>query len=127
MNKTMKRKVILCITAVVAIAMLYTYVYCFIIGSFASTESIYIRQAKIDDYSIAIKGGTSSSAPCFSGYKLIYKDKVLYIKLKYSLPSPFNKSGDFFIKDSGYFEGVQKAYLQGFQENDRKLIWSKNH
>lgn len=120
-----KSKMITCLICIVVIAVALIYSNICIFGSYVITDSIIVQETRIDDYSIRLKGTTASSATGFSGHKLIYNDKILYVKLKYSLVSQFNPSGDFLIEEGGYYEGVKKVYLQGPQENDLKLIWSK--
>ena len=47
------------------------------------------------------------------------------MKLRYSMVSRFNPEGDFKIEQGGAFEGIQKVYLRGNQNENLKLLWSK--
>ena len=126
MKKSIGRrsKIVICTSIVLVLFMSVLISSNFIIGSYVKPQSVYIKLVDIDDSSIKMNGSIVNGFEGFSGYKLIYKNKILYVKLRYSLVSIFNPSGNFEIRESRDFEGILKAYLLG-ANGETKLIWSK--
>ena len=122
-NKPKSIITFLVIILVITIGLIYSYF--FIYGSYTDTQSIIVQDVNVDDYLISIRGTTTNSATGFSGYNYSIENKNLYIKLRYSMVSKTNPTGDFKIEQGGASEGIQKVYLRGNQEENIKLLWSK--
>ena len=118
-----KNKIVIC-ASIVLVLIISGYSSCFIMGSYVNPQSVYITHVGIDESSIKLNGTIVNGFAGYSGYKLIYQNKILYLKLRYSLVSIFNPSGDFEIRESRDFKGISKAYLLGVN-GETKLIWSK--
>ena len=118
-----KNKIVIC-ASIVLVLIITAYSSNFIIGSYVNPQSVYITNVDINDYSIKLDGTIVNGFEGFSGYKLIYKNEILYIKLRYSLVSIFNPLGNFEIRESRDSKGISKAYLLG-ADGETKLIWSK--
>ena len=118
-----KNKIVIC-ASIVLVLIISVYSSIVIIGSYVNLQSAYITHVDIDDSSIKLNGSIVNGFEGFSGYKLIYKNEILYIKLRYSIVSIFNPLGDFGIRESRDFKGISKAYLLG-ANGETKLIWSK--
>ena len=117
-----RKKLIIPILALILIGI--GYVNIFVIGSYVNPASIDIKQVKIDDYQIKVSGLVVNGFQGYSGYKVMYKNKAVYLKIRYSVVSFFNPSGSFEINAAGYFEGASKAYLLG-PNGETKLIWNR--
>ncbi|MFL0248771.1 hypothetical protein [Candidatus Clostridium stratigraminis] len=122
-SKIPKSIITFVVILVITIGLIYSHF--FIFGSYADIESIIVQEVNVDDYFISVIGTTTKSAEGFSGYNYWIENKNLYIRLRYSLVSKFNPTGDFKIEQGGAFEGIQKVYLRGSKEGNLKLLWSK--
>ena len=118
---SIKRTVILGIFILLGLA----YFIIFIYGSYIHVESYGVKEINVQNDNLHFKGYTMSSALTFSGYKYKIKNENVYIRLRYSLPSIFNRDGMSDISIKNNFEGVKNVYLQGREKNDIRLIWSR--
>ncbi|KAB3530909.1 hypothetical protein F8154_13390 [Alkaliphilus pronyensis] len=113
--------VILSIVVLLGMAYFITFVY----GAYINVENYGVREVLVDESSLNFKGYTISSAQAFSGYQYKIKGEDVYIKIRYSMVSRFNRSGNADINIEGNFENVKNVYLQGRKKDDVRLIWSK--
>ena len=97
----------------------------YVIGNAVNTDSVYFEKIEVSPYYLKLTGNTSNSGLTFSRFEMRYAKKSAYIKLIYTLPSFINKSGKFDIHQGEYLENVETLYLEGNDENDKKIIWKK--
>ena len=95
------------------------------IGMGVSTRSVGIESMMKDNKTLQITGSTSNSGLAFTGYGYTIKGDTLYLKLRYSLVSPFHNAGEFSITLNNDLANVKYIYLQGSETKDKKLIWTK--
>lgn len=107
------------------VLLVFVYFITFIYGSYIIVENYSVREIIVQDNSLHFKGTTISSAQAFSGYKYKFKNGDVYIKIRYSLASRFNKSGDCEINIVENFANINNVYLQGMKKDDIRLIWSR--
>ncbi|MBC9784257.1 hypothetical protein H1S01_07000 [Heliobacterium chlorum] len=98
----------------------------FVHGQVVQPESVIIDQIKEEgDNALYLKGDTRSSSLGFSGYHYRVDHNIIYLQLRYSLVSRIHRTGNFEIKIPEGLKDVTKVYLEGADERDIKLIWSR--
>ncbi|MGK0465554.1 hypothetical protein [Clostridium sp.] len=95
------------------------------IGTGVSTGSIFIENITKNNRTPQITGMTSDSALVYSGYSYKIKGDSLYLKLRYSLVSPFHRDGKFNISLNDNLENIKHIYLQGNKTEDTKPVLAK--
>lgn len=110
--------------AITLVVSVFGYLY-FIEGTYAETITIGVQEIEVFEESVMLKGGTSNSATGFSKYTYYIEDENLYIKLKYSVVSKVNPTGNYKITIYEPTNDIYKIYMQGRDKNDNRLIWEK--
>ncbi|MCD8501388.1 MAG: hypothetical protein LRY71_06460 [Bacillaceae bacterium] len=115
------------IAMVIAILLLLSTFYFvgFVYGSYIGVENYSVREITVQDNILHLTGTTNSSGQAYSGYSYKVKDENVYIKIRYSLVSTFNQSGEANIVIEDNFKDVENVYLQGSKRDDNRLIWSR--
>lgn len=126
----MKRKIMITIKVFLsgfAILLLYLYIYMFIFGStIVSPSSVSIQNIKVSDNIVTIEGNdVRDSALAYARYSAKVDGEKLYIKLRYSLVSKFNKSSEFKLIYDYKNKSIKQIFIIGDNYNDEKLVWSK--
>lgn len=126
MNKTKRKwKIITTFVIISAILLSALYFLGFVYGSYIEVENYSVREITVQDNILHLTGTTNSSGQAYSGYSYEMKDGNVYIKIRYSLVSRFNQSGEANIVIEDDFENVENVYLQGSKKDDTRLIWSR--
>ena len=90
-----------------------------------NTAEIVISDIDVNKDSIGIKGGISGSGLAFISCKYIIRNSDIYLNFKYALVTKRNRKGSFNLLFSDDFKNIKNIYIQGKNENDSKLIWSR--
>ena len=100
-----------------------------IFGLVEATDSIIIdaRGVKVDTLhnSLQIAGRTVDDSKVFVGYKYRVKEDQIFIKLSYVLAIK-KGSHHFKIRIKDNLSEINKIYLQGSLEKDKRLLWERS-
>ncbi len=111
--------------AVILIALLAGRIY-IAYGKVAAPQSIIVKEIKVEDNRLEMKGNTISRALGFVSHKYKIKDGDLFLKLRFAFGAKKQRQGTFqVIFEEKDLREVKKAYLQGKQKDDLKLIWER--
>ncbi len=118
------KKLVLALSLIILMPIACYYVV-FVHGSYINVEHYGVREVLLEDDSLSFKGYTAGSGDAFSGYKYEIIDENVYLRLRYSIVSRFNRSGSSNILIHDDFSGVKNVYLQGRDKDSLRLIYSK--
>jgi len=121
----MKNKSKYSIIASLCIIVLLTigYVSNFIYGHRVPTDTLFNTNVNIEGNMAYISAEIESSSLAFAGYDAELDGTILLISPRYSLVSSFNRSGKLEIEYDTEWIAMDKIFLIGTTENDKKQIW----
>lgn len=121
----MNNKKIVCGLSLAIMIPVVFYYNVFMHGSYINVEHYDVREVLLEDDSLSFKGYIYSSADAFSGYKYEVIDENVYLSLRYSMVSRFNRSASSKILINDDFSSVKNVYLLGRGNDDVRLILSR--
>jgi Multidrug resistance efflux pump len=121
----MKRKIkVMILTSIIIILILcIPYYYFFVYGSHVSTDSLYDISVTVNGSIVSITADTAGSGNAFAGYDAVWVVNELQIRPRYSIVSKQNPNGKMEIVYDIKDRPLDKIFLVGFSEGDKKLIW----
>lgn len=121
MNK--KTKIITLICSGILVLLLSLYYYFFIYGFNVSTSILIDTNVKIKGDIFYITADTANSGYVFAGYDTVWIVDELLIKPRYSIPVNSNRNGKLEIIYDTKGRTLDKIFLVGITEDDKKQIW----
>jgi hypothetical protein len=118
-----KTKLIALIGAGILILIFALYYHYFIYGFRISTGILIDTDVKIKDNTICVTADTMTSGYAFAGYDTVRIVDELLIKPRYCIASNLNRSGKLTVRYDINGFTINKIFLVGITEEDKKQIW----
>jgi hypothetical protein len=111
--------------AVILIAILAGRIY-LAYGRVVDTQSIIVKEIKVEDNRLELKGNTTKRTLSLVSHKYKIKEGDLFLKLRFALGAKKQRGSNFEAAfEENDLREIEKVYLQGKQKDDLKLIWER--
>lgn len=89
-------------------------------------NNIYINEVTVSDKSFIFKGDIMDAANNFKGYKVDFKDNILYLKIQGGIFPQSKSKGSINIFFENNYGNIKEVQLQAGDSAMNKIIWSVN-